>query len=165
LGIIRKSSYNIGVARLIVKHKYSDPLSKENIENIFLLLNNELNELLIDCKKLNVETLIGSSGSYETFANLIKHEFPLCHISDSDSANNLNIENFLHIYDKLISYNESERTQMPGMEIIRVKMIPVAAVITKFLLKKLNIKTFIQSNFSIKEGTLFDYIDKFDDTD
>ncbi|MDD3741952.1 MAG: hypothetical protein PHH30_12015, partial [Bacteroidales bacterium] len=165
VGIIRKSSFNIGVARLILKYKYSDPLSSENITNIHQLLKSELENLLFDCKKYSVKTLIGSSGSYETFANLIKHECQLCNISDSESANILNIKSFLFIYDKLITYNEVQRTEMPGMEIIRVKMIPIAAVITKFILEELRIETLIQSNFSIKEGTLFDYIDKINGTE
>jgi exopolyphosphatase/guanosine-5'-triphosphate,3'-diphosphate pyrophosphatase len=47
---------------------------------------------------------------------------------------------------------------MPGMEIIRVQLIPIASVVTKYLLKELNIKTLIQSNYSIKEGLIFDYL-------
>lgn len=158
--IILKSSNNIGVARLLIKHNFSDPLSSENISTIYHILETELQHLLNECHKYNVKTLIGSSGSYETFANLIRHEYSGCNISDSDLTNTLDIDDFLSVYNKLITYNENERTNMPGMEIIRVTMIPVAAVITKFLLEKLSIQTFIQSNFSLKEGTLFDYIDK-----
>ncbi|HOZ29624.1 MAG TPA: hypothetical protein PLL66_01795 [Bacteroidales bacterium] len=158
-GIIRKSSHDIGVARMMNNYNFSDPLSNENLSCIYQLLDNELKDLLVDCKKYNLNTLIGSSGSYETFANLIKHEFSGCSISDSDLTNILEIEKFLCIYKKLILFNEAERAKMPGMEIIRVKMIPIAAVITKYLLDNLNIRNFVQSNFSLKEGTLFDYID------
>lgn len=164
-GIIRKYSYNIGVARLILKYKYNDPLSIDDVNCIYQLLEEELHVLLIECKENNVKTLIGSSGSYETFANLIKYEFKDCNLSESKSANEIKIESFNHIYKKLISFNESQRTQMTGMEIIRVKMIPIAAVITKYLLEKLDIITFIQSNFSIKEGTLFDYIDRVNNSE
>ncbi len=159
-GIKWKASYNIGVARLIAKYNYSDPLSSSDINAIYQLLDEELRTLLINCKEFSVKKLIGSSGSFETFANLVKYECPECCIGEINTSNFIDICRFMQIYDKLTTFNESQRTEMPGMEIIRVKMIPVAAVITKFLLERLNINSFIQSNYSIKEGTLFDYIEE-----
>ncbi len=162
-GIKWKASYNIGVARLIAKYNYSDPLSSEDINSIYRLLEDELRELLINCKEFAVTKLIGSSGSFETFANLVKYECPECSIGEVNVANLINICRFMQIYEKLTTLNKAERTIMPGMEIIRVTMIPVAAVITKFLLEKLNVNSFIQSDYSIKEGTLFDFIEGKED--
>jgi exopolyphosphatase / guanosine-5'-triphosphate,3'-diphosphate pyrophosphatase len=159
-GIMWKASYNIGVARLIAKHNYSDPLSSADINAIYQLLDEELKDLLIQCKEFTVQKLIGSSGSFETFANLVKYECPECGIRDINPSNLIDICRFMQIYDKLTTFDETQRAEMPGMEIIRVKMIPVAAVITKFLLEKLNVNSFIQSDYSIKEGTLFDYIEE-----
>jgi exopolyphosphatase/guanosine-5'-triphosphate,3'-diphosphate pyrophosphatase len=159
-GIIWKASYNIGVARLISKYSYSDPLLLEDVDSICSLLNAELMDLLMKCNEYNVKTLIGSSGSFETFANLVKYECPTCCIGETNPANTIDICRFMQIYNKLTTYNEAQRTDMPGMDLIRVKMIPIASVIAKFLLEKLNADCFIQSNYSIKEGTLFDFIEE-----
>jgi exopolyphosphatase / guanosine-5'-triphosphate,3'-diphosphate pyrophosphatase len=159
-GIIWKKSYNIGVARLMSLNNFSDPLKLHDIETIKSILKFELEDLLLECRKNVVEILIGSSGSYETFANLVKFECADCIIADNSPANTIDICRFIQIYNKLVSFDFEQRKAMQGMEIIRVKMIPIAAVITKFLLEELKISKFIQSNFSIKEGSLFDYIEK-----
>jgi exopolyphosphatase/guanosine-5'-triphosphate,3'-diphosphate pyrophosphatase len=151
-------SYQIGVARLLNKYKFEDPLTEKDIVSIENILSENLADLIQLCKSLNISTLIGSSGSYETFANLIKYEFDQSNLRDDDSYNIINIDFFKKIHQKLISFDFDQRKNMPGMEIIRVQLIPIASVVTKYLLKELNIKTLIQSNYSIKEGLIFDYL-------
>jgi exopolyphosphatase/guanosine-5'-triphosphate,3'-diphosphate pyrophosphatase len=160
LGIIWKSSYDIGVARMLVKHGFSDPLTDADMKNIYSILDSTISEVFANCHEYGVKTLVGCSGSFETFAALVKFECPDCNIGEKNSANLIDICRFMQIYQKLVTYNEEQRIAMPGMEIIRVKMIPVASVIVKYLLEKLKVDSFIQSDYSIKEGTLFDYIEE-----
>lgn len=161
-GIIWKKSYDIGVARLLANYDFSDPHTLGDIDYIYILLNSELSELIEICLRLKLRKLIGSSGSYETFANLIKYECPGCNIEEINTFNIIDIDKFFSIYSKLVTFNEAQRTLMPGMDLIRVKMIPIAAAITKFLLEKLEISSFVQSNYSIKEGILYDFIEKLE---
>ncbi len=69
------------------------------------------------------------------------------------------MEKFFSIHEKLVTLDVKQRKTMPGMEPIRVKMIPIVSVITKYLIEKLDIKIITQSNYSIKEGLIFDYIE------
>lgn len=156
--IIWKSSYQIGVARLLNKHHFSDPLSSEDIETIYSILDETLSDLLDFCKTYKINRLVGSSGSYETFADLIKYEFNDDRVSTHHSYNILDMAKFSSIHKKLITLDIEQRKIMLGMEPIRVKMIPIASVITKYLIEKLDIKIITQSNYSIKEGLIFDYI-------
>ena len=156
--LIWKASYNIGVARIMNLNKFSDPLVIADIEKIYSILDENLKELLVKCSEHKISTIIGSSGSYETFANLIKFELHGENIRSEDKFNHISLVKFHEIHDSLIRLNEEERTNMKGMEIIRVKMIPVAAVITKYLIERLKIDNLLQSNYSIKEGLIFDYL-------
>ncbi|MDD2634042.1 MAG: hypothetical protein PHW82_00925 [Bacteroidales bacterium] len=153
----RTYSFHIGVARLLNRYKFSEPLSADDINTITQILDHNLADMINLCKSLKIDTIIGSSGSYETFANLIKYE---CNINLSEDVpyNIIDIDCFEKVHKKLISYNFEQRKAMPGMEIIRVQLIPISSVVTKYLLDKLNIKKFMQSNFSIKEGLIFDYL-------
>lgn len=153
-------SYSIGVARLLNQYKFDDPLTQNNIITIQKILAENLSNLLQICKNKNITTLIGSSGSYETFASLIKHEFKLKKLKEDDAYNIIDIKYLEKIHNQLINYNYEQRKNMPGMEIIRVQLIPIASVITQYIIQELNIKTVIQSNYSIKEGLIFDYLSK-----
>jgi len=156
--IIYKESFQIGAARLLNKYRFADPLTVDDIYQINNILKANLTELFDNCKSLNIKNLIGASGSYETFADLIKYEFDVAKIRDTDAFNTIDLDYFNKIHNKLIRYNFEERKNMPGMEIIRVKLIPLASVITKYIIDELNINLMIQSNFSIKEGLIFDYL-------
>jgi len=158
--IIFKESFKIGVARILNTYKFSDPLNDKDLIIIEKILTDNLLDMLLLCKKLNVRCLVGSSGSYETFSDLIKYEFDLPKIRKTDPFNIIDIEYFFKIHQKLINYDYEQRKNMPGMEIIRVQLIPIASVITNFIIRELDIKKIIQSNFSIKEGLIFDYISK-----
>ncbi|MDD2385969.1 MAG: hypothetical protein PHP52_04230 [Bacteroidales bacterium] len=152
-------SFQIGVARLLNRYKFSDPLSTNDISIINQILDENLSDMINLCQSLKIDTIIGSSGSYETFANLIKYEFNI-NLCEDAPYNVIDINYFEKTHEKLINYNFEQRKNMLGMEIIRVQLIPISSVITKYLLDKLNIKKFIQSNYSIKEGLIFDYLSK-----
>jgi exopolyphosphatase/guanosine-5'-triphosphate,3'-diphosphate pyrophosphatase len=122
------------------------------------ILKESLSKLLDKCKNLGINNLIGSSGSYETFADLVKYEFNVTKIRETDSCNTINVDYFNEVHKKLISFNYDQRKNMPGMEFIRVRLIPMASVITKYIIDELGIKLMIQSNYSIKEGLIFDYL-------
>jgi len=157
-GIIWKESYNIGVARLISRFGFSDPLTNTDIQNIITVLDSETGELIKKCAEYKPNSIIGSSGSFETFASLIKHNCNEPYITENNASNTICIYEFEKIHKLLLGLNEQQRTVMPGMDIIRVKMIPVASVITLHFLNRLNVQNFIQSNYSIKEGLIFDYL-------
>lgn len=156
--IIYKESFQIGVARLLNMHRFSDPLTSKDVSLINNILKNTLSDLLNKCKSLGITTLIGSSGSYETFADLVKHEFDVSKIRETDAFNTIDVNYFQNVHQKLISFNFEQRKNMPGMEIIRVRLIPMASVITKYIIDELGINLMIQSNYSIKEGLIFDYL-------
>lgn len=159
--LIKKFSYKIGIARLLRTFNFNDPLTLEDINSIRTEISNTIYEFIEEARKFNPDILIGASGSFETFANLVKFECEECYILEERTCNLIPLDYFYKVYQKLVSYDLEQRKNMPGMEIMRVKMMPIAAVITLFLVEKLRISKLFQSNYSIKEGIIFDFIETY----
>jgi exopolyphosphatase/guanosine-5'-triphosphate,3'-diphosphate pyrophosphatase len=47
---------------------------------------------------------------------------------------------------------------MKGLESMRLEMIVIATLIVKFILQKLKINGLVQSNFSLKEGVVYEIL-------
>lgn len=153
-GIIWKKSFKLGAARLLELFKTSDPMTKEDIAAIERYLRAQLRPLFRAIKENEVTELIGSSGSFDTFADVLFHykhgvPFPSNKTSFRFPGNLLN-----HILFEMINKNRKQRLATPGMLKMRVDMISIAALITKFIMHELNIKKCRLSTYSLKEGVL-----------
>lgn len=156
--VIWKKSYQIGIARLLRTNDFSDPLNNSNINFLYNFFEKELIEVQEIVKSQNVCKLIGSSGSFDTLKNLI-----ICSFTENIPDNHkkyfdIDIQSFKEIHKQLISLNLYERIEMKGMDPIRVEMMPLASVLTNFMIEKFKIREFIQSGYSLKEGLIFDYL-------
>ena len=140
-------SLKIGVSRLYQTFSCSDPFTKSDVEKIESYIENESNGFFLN---KNVECLIGSSGTFETFYELIyKKTYPL-----STEIMELEIQPFMESLDDLIFSTQNERNQNEFIIPIRKKMAPFAAVKTRWVLQQLNVKKVLISPFSLKEGAL-----------
>ncbi len=157
--LIKKYSYKIGIARLLRTFNYNDPLTPVDINSIRTEVTNIVYKFFEEARNYNPEILVGASGSFETFANLVRYECEECFILEESRFNIISLGYFQSVYQKLVSYDLEQRKNMPGMEIMRVKMMPIAAVITMLVIEKLKISKLFQSNFSIKEGIILDFIE------
>ncbi|HBS87296.1 MAG: hypothetical protein A2W91_03680 [Bacteroidetes bacterium GWF2_38_335] len=158
--IFWKKSYKIGIARLIEKFRPSDPISDWEISMIEQYFSNELNDFFDECEKHPLKTLIGSSGSFDSFVHMIKCESDIPISKENEPSFSLPRGSFEKLYEKLILSTVSERIKMPGLEAMRVEMIVVAALLVKFITKNTGIQNIIQSDFSLKEGTIFKLLSK-----
>ncbi len=148
-GIISAASFNIGVSRILQAKKFQDPLSHEDIEHIELFLENNTNTFF---ESLEVQTLIGASGSFETFYE-IGHN---CNYPSGFSTQNLPFEKFLEILNYLIKSSQAERDDHPFIIPIRKKMAPIAAVKTRWVVNKIKANKLVISPCSLKEGVLLE---------
>jgi exopolyphosphatase / guanosine-5'-triphosphate,3'-diphosphate pyrophosphatase len=155
-----KKSYPLGVARLLAKFKPSDPISIEEIEFISNYLEERLSDLFEEFRKHKINTMIGASGSFETIAAMIKAEEPAfeSETSKMPEAVNIDLTDFENLYQRLINSTLKERKQMKGLESMRLEMIVIATLIVKFILQKLKINRLVQSNFSLKEGVVYEIL-------
>ncbi len=154
-----KKSFQLGIARVLEKFQPSDPITNNEINDLENYFNSELEELFQEASKYDVKTLIGSSGSFDTFASMIS-----CRFQEDDAVKaksnsfcvDLELYSFLH--ETLISSTLEERKNMQGLEQLRIEMIVLASILVNFLIKKLNIKVLIQSDYALKEGVIYEMI-------
>jgi exopolyphosphatase/guanosine-5'-triphosphate,3'-diphosphate pyrophosphatase len=146
--IIYKQSFEIGAARLMAKFHQIDPITTDAIRS----LNNYLNAV----KQHDVKNLIGSSGAFETFAELLESDKGRTFDLKRTSTCAFSIEEIKGIINRIVASNHQERANMPGIIPVRVDMIVVASLLTQYLINRLYISEVIMSAYSLKEGVLAD---------
>ena len=154
--ILWKRSFPIGMARMREKFVYEDPIPQKVVEE-FIRFNEEvLVELWEMVEKFRPRIFIGSSGSFDTFKDLIFN----CGYKELPSIE-LAMEDLRKLDDTLLASLASERLQMPGMSPIRVDYIVLASIFTRYVLEKLQPRIVYQSSFSLKEGGMKEEFDKY----
>jgi len=153
--IFWKKSFDIGVSRLLEKFKPSDPISIKEIKLIEEYFSSQLNELFEVIKTYPVSTLVGSSGSFDTLAELIAHRFYTPEIIENKTEYSYDLYDYFHIHLQLLKSTKQERLNFKGMFAMRVDMIVIATIAIYFILEKCNIKNMRLSTFALKEGVLW----------
>lgn len=150
-----KKSYPIGAAKLMERFHHSDPISREDIDQITAHLDQTLPELFDKCLPYAPMHLIGSAGAFESFAELIKRRFNPNEPETNLPATKIDLKQFHELAAVLLSSTHEERSKMPGLIPLRVDMIIVATIITSHIIDQLQIRSLILSDYSLKEGVLF----------
>lgn len=155
-GILWKRSFPIGMARMREKFNYTDPIPSNVIDEFIQFNDGVLQELWEAAEKYSPSIFIGSSGSFDTFKDLIFN----CGFREQPSIE-IKGEDLKNLDDVLVASLASERIKMPGMSPIRVDYIVLASIFTQFVLGKINPRIIYQSSFSLKEGGLKEEFDKY----
>ncbi|MDR1056055.1 MAG: hypothetical protein LBL90_09615 [Prevotellaceae bacterium] len=142
-----KHSFPLGIARVLDMFKPENPIlppTLEKVENYFWM---QLEPFWIEAAKYSVKTLIGSSGSFDTYRSLLTQGNP----GDALSFD-IPLNDYFELHRRLADSTIEQRMQMKGMETMRAEMIVLASIFTNIVIQKLGIKRFIQSEYSLKEG-------------
>lgn len=149
-GALWKKSYNIGAARLMQAYFHSDPMSESEHQAIIDHLDNTLADLKTACAQYKPALLVGSAGAFESFAALLNDGNE---IGDVASAT-LDVQKYKAISKRLIASTHAERARMKGLISLRIDMIVIAAVITDYVLERLNLQQLSLSAYDLKMGVL-----------
>ncbi len=144
------ASFEIGAARIYQSIECSDPFTPEDCIKIEEYLDQGVGDFFY---QINVHRLIGASGSFETFYELLANKrYP------SHKYVELNLEDLLVMLDKIIFSTLAERERDERIIPIRKKMAPIAAVKIRWIIRKLGIESVMISPYSLKEGVLSELI-------
>jgi exopolyphosphatase/guanosine-5'-triphosphate,3'-diphosphate pyrophosphatase len=151
--IFWKKSIEIGAQRLLEKFQKHDPILPSEIIDLDHHFETSLQELILNLKKLNPSTLVGSSGTFDTLSEIhcIRQSIPY---HEENSETSLTYESFHTLYKEFISKNRAERLLIQGMIEMRVDMIVVACCLIRFLLEQHSFRNLRVSTYSLKEGVL-----------
>jgi exopolyphosphatase/guanosine-5'-triphosphate,3'-diphosphate pyrophosphatase len=156
--ILWKRSYELGVSRLLEKHKPQDPIRDSTLKEIEESLESQIGDVFEVAENEGIKTLIGSSGSFDTFSDVISKRIGT--YEDTTSALSLDLSrDILDKYlDELVRSTRIQREAMDGMVAMRVNMIVMSAIFVRLVLNKTNIETVKLSKYSLKEGVLFEVL-------
>ena len=158
--VLWKKSFEIGAARLMDKFHQTDPIPVASIKELTRYLNNNLIELFAAALKYKPKMLIGSSGAFESFAEIIElkkgRQFNLAENKLYEFDN----DDLLDLIELLIKSTHSLRAGMKGIIPVRVDMIVVASLITIYMMQKLGLTDVSMSTCSLKEGVLAQMLSK-----
>ncbi|MDQ3191225.1 MAG: phosphatase, partial [Bacteroidota bacterium] len=156
--IFWKKSFDIGAARILETFQPSDVITLQEKENIETYFDKELQELFHAIELYQAKVLIGSSGSFDTFAEIIAHKFYTPSIVENITEYTFNLPDFFNIHEQLLNSTKEERLLTKGLIPMRVDMIVIASVFTNYILKKGDISKLRLSAYSLKEGVLNEVI-------
>lgn len=142
------ASFDIGVSRLLQLFDFQDPYSSEDIQRVEAFLNQRCAAFFSEALPSN---LIGASGSFETFYELVAREV----FDNTGSAVQVNASEFKFMLDQIICSTQAERNSNPQIIEIRKRMAPLAAIKTRWVIKAAKINNIYISPYSLKEGVLF----------
>ena len=152
--IIWKQSFEIGAARMLDKFHKIDPIPETSIGEMNRYLKQILPSFLEAAKDVKISNIIGSSGAFETFAEVIELQKGNGFELKKNRKYKFDAQEFINITDWLISSSHKDRESTKGIIPIRVDMIVSASLITRFVMKKLGINDVVMSTYSLKEGVL-----------
>lgn len=153
-----KHSFDLGASRLLELMNPSDPIKSEEIRKLKNYLKNNLSLLWAACEIYPVRTLVGSSGSFDSLAEMIWHRFNSDENPLIKTGYQFNLVHLEHIYKQILSSTIAKRFKMKGLAPMRVEMIVMAVIFIKYVLKKLELTGIRLSRYSLKEGMLYDFI-------
>ena len=149
--ILWKESRPTGMARIVNQFTISDPIQANEIEQIQAHFSNQHKETLSRSAKMNIQTLIGCSGAFDTVADIIDGAA----LGEKQrKTQNITIEDFYNVFTTLINSKRNERINMREMDMVRVDLIVPAVILIELLVRKIGIKEIIQTDFALREGAL-----------
>ena len=144
-----KRSFPIGMARMREMFDYTDPLPDHIASSFTEYCNGQLEPLWREVEKYSPALFVGSSGSFDTFRDLLYFN-----LSPEQPYRILEKEKLDSLHKTLLASNSQQRLSMPGMSPIRVDYIVLASLFTKLVLDRVNPGIICQSSYSLKEGAM-----------
>jgi len=156
--LIWKASYPLGAARLIQKFQPEDPILTNTINTINNHLTQELSELRQKIDSLQPKLLIGTSGAFDSFVDMLAAEKNQPGIIEDLNSYEIDLNDFNQLYKKIITSSHEDRKQIKGLIPMRVDMIVVSFLLAQFIIKNTLIERFYCCTYSLKEGALIETI-------
>ena len=155
-GIVWKRSLEQGMARLLESYSLSDPITSEEVRVLEDYFIQELAPLHEAVLKEKPSTLIGASGSFDTFQAIIMHRKGM--EPDHFFGREISLRDYSRLHKDLLRSTREERLAMPGMEPVRVEMIVAATIFVSFVIRSCQIKRLYHSEFALKEGVISELV-------
>jgi exopolyphosphatase/guanosine-5'-triphosphate,3'-diphosphate pyrophosphatase len=153
-GVLWKKSYMLGISRILQMLEPQDPLVQADFSNLNELFDDRLQELIEQCKLHRVKTMVGSSGSFDSFIEMLWAEDGITRDASSVVTEEFNLERVLQLHNKLTSLDFDKRKEIPGLVLMRVESIHLASYMVQWVMKNCGLERLLLSSYALKEGVL-----------
>ncbi|MHA7131705.1 Ppx/GppA phosphatase family protein [Algoriphagus namhaensis] len=154
-----KQSFEIGGQRLLELFHHHDPILPEEVDKMYVYLEEKLAPLLQAIDQYQPSGLVGASGTFDTLTDIYFESMLQCKLTGRHVFQ-LPVRDYLQIHESLLSKNREEREIIPGMIPMRVDMIVVASCLIRFILKYLDLQSITCSHYALKEGAISTLVNK-----
>jgi exopolyphosphatase/guanosine-5'-triphosphate,3'-diphosphate pyrophosphatase len=151
--IFYAESFEIGAQRLLDLFHGQEPMQGQDVDRLEKYISSVLQPLTAAVAQFNPQTLVGSSGSFDTLSDIYCNKDNIAR-NPTDSEFPLTVKSYLSIHSELLSKTKEERLQIPGMIPLRVDMIVVASCLIDWIIKNYNLEHIRVSAYALKEGAL-----------
>jgi len=151
--ILWAHSFNIGVSLLKNRFHKKEPIEKKDSNALHQFLQKQLIPLKEIFEKYKPSILIGASGSFDILADM-------SNISTKEGFVELSLNDFEIIKKDLVTKTYKERLNTKNLANQRADMIVVALLLIDFIIKNLKIKKMYKSDFALKEGIIWAYLNE-----
>lgn len=151
-GIIFSNSYPMGVTKLYNDFNDTDPISLESINKIEIHLEQLLTDLTLCIKSHNLNGLIGASGSFEVLSSVLTGDIP------QKEVVNISLSDFEALSAKMIASTIDERRAVQGIPENRTKLIQVAFVMMRKIIRMYSPELIGVSPYALKEGLISEWL-------
>ena len=125
LGIGWKRSFELGAQRIVDEFQNQDPITSNEIMAIERHFEGNLKDLGLAIEEFKPQTLVGSSGTFDTFSEIYRKKNNI-QIIQKQAEFPLTIDAIHSIHGNLINKDREQWLQIPGMIEMRVDLIVVA---------------------------------------
>lgn len=158
-GVLWKKSYKLGISRILQMLEPNDPLSDSDFDNLDKLFGSKLEELLEQCRYHQVKTLVGSSGSFDSFIEMIWAAKGEHKLASSIISEEFNLKELEALSRRLTTFDYQNRKAIPGLVEMRVDTIHLSSFLVQWVLKKCSLERLLLSSYALKEGVLHRALD------
>ncbi|TSD66186.1 Ppx/GppA family phosphatase [Inquilinus sp. KBS0705] len=156
--IVWKQSFEIGAARLMDMFHKTDPIPVQSIKEMTRYLDGKLTDLFKAVSQYRLSTLIGSSGAFESFAEVIELEKGKPFNLSQTRIYEFDTDDLLDLIERLVRSTHAKRAATKGIIPVRVDMIVVASLITIYMMQKLGLTDVTLCTWSLKEGAMVELL-------
>ncbi|MCT4625281.1 MAG: hypothetical protein N4A46_16780 [Schleiferiaceae bacterium] len=143
-------SFDLGVSRILEYVKPKNPLNQVDNDKLHELLELELAPLMKALEDFPIKTLIGASGSFESFFSMLNFDEQ----KSIGKVLSFESERLMKLMGELVQSTLEERLNRKGLVKMRSDTIHLAAALCLYLQKQYNFTQIKYSDYSLKEGVI-----------
>lgn len=158
-GILYCSSLKLGTLRLKGEFITKDPPSSKELEKLESAVVQALKSTLSKVKPLKIRTVIGTSGTILSLVSMA-HWREFNEPMGMRNHYRISASKVISQHEDLIHLDRKARLKIRGLDEPRVDLIIPGSLVFTTLLKKLSIQEVFLCDEAIREGVIYDYLER-----